>query len=190
MDCRWFAVPSCLGRGSRAACGNEHGHGHPVKTPPIQNVFDSPQRLNPRRLQECDQVSARARSCRGAIHRARSPKPRRARPTALTAQPAATRRSTQPPWIRFGRDKSRSYGSSLRDRCIDRRNTGTVTERNLMAVQVSASVASGDVLFWFGDLERVVCSSIGRPDRGFESLKWLGILPRWLRERFCFGLGI
>ena len=52
-----------------------------------------------------------------------------------------------------------------------------------------ASVASGEVLFWFGDLERGVCSSIGRRDRGFGSLKWLGILPRWLRGRFCFGFG-
>jgi len=37
-----------------------------------------------------------------------------------------------------------------------------------------ASVASGEVLFCFGDLERVVCSSIGHRDRGFEGLKWLG----------------
>jgi len=34
-----------------------------------------------------------------------------------------------------------------------------------------ASVASREVLFWFGDLGRVVCSSIGHPDRGFEGLK-------------------
>ena len=30
----------------------------------------------------------------------------------------------------------------------------------------------------FGDLERVVCSSIGHPDRGFESLKVARLLPR------------
>ncbi len=56
----YFAVPSCSGRGSRAACPHQHGQGHHVKAPPIQNVSDSPRRLTPRRLQECNQVSARS----------------------------------------------------------------------------------------------------------------------------------
>ena len=42
----------------------------------------------------------------------------------------------------------------------------------------------------FGDLERVVCSSIGHPDRGFESLKVARLLPRWLRGSFWLVLGI
>jgi len=42
---------------------------------------------------------------------------------------------------------------------------------DVMGVQESPS---GKILVSFGDLERGVCSSIGHPDRGFESLKWLG----------------
>ena len=38
-------------------------------------------------------------------------------------------------------------------------------------VQGSPGIPSGKELVSFGDLERGVCSSIGHPDRGFESLK-------------------
>ena len=41
----------------------------------------------------------------------------------------------------------------------------------IMGVQEFPGISSGKVLVRFGDLERGVCSSIGHPDRGFESLK-------------------
>jgi len=51
-------------------------------------------------------------------------------------------------------------------------------------------MASGELVVLFGGLERGVCSSIGHRDRGFGSLKWLGILPRWLRGSCGFVWGI